>query len=77
MKATPVPLVSPMLPKTIATTFTAVPQVSGMLPARRRYVTARAPYQEENTALMAMRSCSERIVGKIAFGFLFDQFLES
>jgi len=35
VKATPVPLVSPRLPKTIACTFTAVPSQSSMLLMRR------------------------------------------
>jgi hypothetical protein len=35
VKATPVAEVSPMLPKTIDCTFTAVPQLSGMSCMRR------------------------------------------
>ncbi len=49
LKATPEPESSPLLPKTICCTLTAVPQSSGM-PLSRRYSIARAPFQEEKTA---------------------------
>ena len=55
--ATPEPDVSPLLPKTICWTLTAVPQSSGMR-FSRRYSTARSPVQESNTARIAWRSCS-------------------
>ena len=56
-KATPEHELSPLFPKTICCTFTAVPQSSGMW-LMRRYSTARLPVHESNTAVMAWRSCS-------------------
>ena len=55
--ATPEHDVSPLLPKTICWTLQAVPQSSGMW-LIRRYVAARLPSQESNTARIAVRSCS-------------------
>ncbi len=66
VKATPVPLVSPIFPKTMATTLTAVPQESG-IPYSRRYVIARAPNHEEKTALIAMRNWSSGSSGNSFF----------
>ena len=57
MKPTPVPELSSRLPKTMACTLTAVPRSWGMR-SRLRYVTARGPFQEPNTASMAPLSCS-------------------
>jgi hypothetical protein len=53
--ATPDPEVSPLLPKTIRWTLTAVPHSSGIR-LMRRYSTARSPVQESNTARIASRS---------------------
>ncbi len=63
MKATPVAEVSPMLPNTIAWTFTAVPQLAG-IPCSSRYLMARLFIQEPNTAPMAPQSCSCGSCGK-------------
>ena len=57
LKATPEPESSPLFPKTICCTFTAVPQLSG-IPFSRRYSTARFPFQESNTARIGRSSCS-------------------
>ncbi len=62
LNATPDPLVSPLLPKTICWTFTAVPQSSGMR-FSRRYSTARAPIQESKTARIDCSSCSRGSAG--------------
>ena len=53
----PEPESSPLLPKTICCTLTAVPQLSG-IPLRRRYSTARRPFHESNTARIESVSCS-------------------
>ena len=45
-----------MLPNTMACTFTAVPQASG-IPSIRRYETAFLPFQLLNTAPMPPQSC--------------------
>ena len=55
MKATPVALVSPRLPNTIACTLTAVPQSAGMS-FSRRYTRARSLRHEPNTAPIAPQS---------------------
>ena len=57
MNPTPVPEVSPRLPKTIDITVTAVPQSGGML-LMRRYSVAFLANHESNTAWIASRSCS-------------------
>ena len=57
LKATPEHELSPLFPKTICCTFTAVPQSSGMW-LMRRYSTARLPVHESNTAMIACLSCS-------------------
>ena len=62
LKATPEPDASPLLPNTICCTLTAVPQSSGMR-FRRRYSTARSPFQESKTAWIAWRSCSRGSCG--------------
>ena len=56
-KATPEHDVRPLLPKTICCTLQAVPHSSGMW-LIRRYVTARLPSHESNTARIAARSCT-------------------
>jgi hypothetical protein len=63
VKATPVAEVSPMLPNTMACTFTAVPQLAGMAWSSR-YLMARLFIQEPNTAPMAPQSCSCGSCGK-------------
>ena len=63
LKATPDPEVSPLLPKTICCTFTAVPHASG-IPFSRRYSAARLPFQDSNTAWIAASSCSRGSSGK-------------
>ena len=63
VKHTPVPEVSPRLPKTIWTMFTAVPRSSGMACARR-YTWARGVSHESNTALTERSSCTRGSCGK-------------
>ncbi len=65
VNATPVAEVSPMFPKTIRCTVTAVPKVSG-IPYSLRYAAARSPIQESKTAPMASSSCSLGSSGKPA-----------
>ena len=67
--ATPEPEVSPLLPNTICWTLTAVPQSSGIR-FWRRYSTARSPTQESNTARIASRSCSWRVLREVVAGLL-------
>ncbi len=57
VNATPVAEVSPMFPKTIRCTVTAVPRESG-IPYSLRYATARSPSHESKTAPIASSSCS-------------------
>ena len=64
VKATPVAEVSPMFPKTMHCTFTAVPHSSGIL-FRRRYSFARSFIQLSKTANIAPQSCSRASVGKV------------
>ncbi len=52
-----------MLPKTMAWTFTAVPQEAGMS-CMSRYLMARAFIQEPKTAPIAPQSCSAGSCGK-------------
>ena len=63
-KATPEPLVSPLLPNTICWTLTAVPQSSGMW-LMRRYSTARSPVQESNTARIACAQLLLRVLREV------------
>ena len=63
VKATPVADVSPMLPNTMACTFTAVPHSSGIL-LSLRYSLALSFIQLSNTASTAPHSCSRASVGK-------------
>ncbi len=63
MKATPVAEVSPMLPKTMAWTLTAVPQLAGML-CSSRYLLARGFIHEPNTAPIAPQSWACGSCGK-------------
>ena len=63
VKATPVPDESPIFPNTIATTFAAVPRLSGML-FSLRYVTHLAPFHESNTASIDIFNCSNGSLGK-------------
>ena len=64
MKATPVALSSPMLPKTIAWTLTAVPR-RPRISFSWRYLIARSPIQLLKTASMAASSCSQRLLREI------------
>lgn len=57
VKHTPVPEVLPMLPNTMACTFTAVP-FRPTIWFTLRYTLARSDCQESNTALMEYLSCS-------------------
>ena len=57
VNATPVAEVSPMLPKTISCTVTAVPRDAGM-PYSFRYAAAHSPSHESKTAPIASSSCS-------------------
>ena len=64
VNATPVALLLPMLPNTMATTLTAVPSaMSGVIPSFSRYTTARSPIQLPNTARTAMPSCASGLEG--------------
>ncbi len=51
VKATPVPEVSPMFPKTIICTLTAVPQLAG-ISCILRYTMALGLFHERNTAVI-------------------------
>ena len=62
VKHTPVAQSLPMLPNTMACTFTAVPQLAGMS-CSRRYVLARGFIQLPNTAEIAPHSCSSGSCG--------------
>jgi hypothetical protein len=64
VNATPVAQSSPMLPKTMDCTVTAVPQSSGMA-LSLRYVMARGLIQLPNTAPTAPQSCSQGSSGNI------------
>ncbi len=64
LKATPVAEVSPLLPKTICCTLTAVPQSSGIR-LILRYWTARSPIQESNTARIGLAQLLPRILGEL------------
>ena len=55
VKATPVPELLPVLPKTIACTLTAVP-FSPVIRSIRRYSTALFPIQLLKTAMIAFQS---------------------
>ena len=63
VKATPVPELFPMLPKTIAWTLTAVP-FRPVIRSIRRYSTALLPFQLLKTAMIAAQSCSLGSWGK-------------
>ena len=63
VKATPVPESSPMLPKTIDCTLTAVPSRPRMF-STWRYLTARGCIQLLKTASIASSSCSSGSCGK-------------
>ena len=63
VNATPVAEVLPILPNTIACTFTAVPHSSGIW-FMRRYSMARSFIQLSNTAQIAPHSCSQGEEGK-------------
>jgi len=63
VNATPVALVSRMLPKAMACTLTAVLQPAGMS-LSRRWTLARSLSQESNTAAIAPQSCSVTLCGK-------------
>ena len=71
MKATPVADVSPILPKTIAWTLTAVPQSPG-IELIRRYTLARSDCHEPNTAPTAPHSWSCTSCGKIGLPHSFE-----
>src|SRR5437660_362832 len=63
VKQTPVPEVSPVFPKTICTTLTAVPR-RPVIFSTRRYVTAFSAIQEPKTAPIAPHSWSIGSSGK-------------
>jgi hypothetical protein len=63
VKHTPVPELSPILPNTICTTFTAVPS-KPVIRSTRRYVTAFSAFHDPNTAPIAPQSCSSGSSGK-------------
>ncbi len=63
VNATPVPERSPLLPKTICTTLTAVPR-SSAISCARRYTWARGLSHDAKTARTARSSWSRAPVGK-------------
>ncbi len=72
LKQTPVPQSSPLLPKTICITFTAVPRSSGISYVCR-YTHARGEFHDSNTARTARISCSCASVGNgVPGGLLVD-----